>query len=144
MQLNQVIVSVTNLANSVDFYKTLGLQLIVLSDDYARFVAPANNATFSLHLEKIVSPSGTVLYFECEDVDATYNLLKDKGIVFEAEPTDQPWLWRETYFTDPDGNRFCLYHAGQNRLHPPWRIKGPIEKRIQLTKLDVGDLDDVQ
>ena len=37
-------------------------------------------------------------------------------------PTDQPWLWREAYLNDPDGNPLCLYHAGENRLNPPWRL----------------------
>ena len=23
---------------------------------------------------------------------------------------------------DPSGNEVCLYHAGENRLSPPWRI----------------------
>ena len=25
---------------------------------------------------------------------------------------------------DPDGNRLILYHAGENRKHPPWRVDG--------------------
>jgi hypothetical protein len=23
---------------------------------------------------------------------------------------------------DPDGNILCLYHAGDNRRNPPWRL----------------------
>ena len=27
------------------------------------------------------------------------------------------------YLQDPDGNPLCLYHAGENRLNPPWRLQ---------------------
>ena len=64
-----------------------------------------------------------VLYFECDDVDADVERLKSLGIVFTQDPTDQPWLWREAYTADPNGNSICLYHAGENRLNPPWRIE---------------------
>jgi predicted enzyme related to lactoylglutathione lyase len=122
MQLNQVTVYVTHTENAVTFYKKLGLQLIVHSPHYARFIVPGNQATFSVHLVDVVPPSATMVYFECEDVDATYNKLKDAGTEFLMAPTNQSWLWREAYLQDPDGNKLCLYHAGDNRLNPPWRI----------------------
>ncbi len=122
MQLNQVTVSATDIERSVSFYKLLGLQLIVHSPHYARFIVKGNNATFSIHIADEVKPSQTIVYFECDDVDATYKDLTAKGINFESEPVDQTWLWREAYCKDPDGNLLCLYHAGENRLNPPWRI----------------------
>lgn len=45
------------------------------------------------------------------------------GISFSGPPQDQSWLWRETELFDPGGNRILLYHAGHNRIDPPWRIK---------------------
>lgn len=123
MQLNQVTVSVTNIERSKAFYKLLGLQLIVESPHYARFIVTGNNATFSIHITDEVTPSQTVVYFECADVDATYTSLVARGIEFDDKPTDQIWLWREVYCKDPDGNTICLYHAGENRLNPPWRLK---------------------
>ena len=45
------------------------------------------------------------------------------GLEFEIDPIDQSWLWRESYLRDPDGNKICLYYAGENRLNPPWRVK---------------------
>jgi hypothetical protein len=48
--------------------------------------------------------------------------LEGKGIEFEQPPTDQPYLWREAILRDPDGHRIFLYHAGVNRLNPPWRL----------------------
>ena len=64
-----------------------------------------------------------MIYFEVADVDRTVLELKDKGIAFESEPTDQRWLWREATLKDPAGNPLCIYHAGDNRRYPPWRIQ---------------------
>ena len=44
------------------------------------------------------------------------------GVVFETPPEDQTWLWREAWLRDPTGNRVCLFHAGANRIDPPWRV----------------------
>jgi lactoylglutathione lyase len=39
-----------------------------------------------------------------EDVDATYETLKAKGVTFLRSPADQPWGRRTAYFADPEGN----------------------------------------
>jgi hydroxymethylpyrimidine/phosphomethylpyrimidine kinase len=31
-------------------------------------------------------------------------------------------MWREARLRDPDGNIIFLYHAGEARRFPPWRI----------------------
>jgi catechol 2,3-dioxygenase-like lactoylglutathione lyase family enzyme len=123
MQLNQVTVSVTDISRAIVFYRLLGLELIVQADHYARFVVPGNGATFSIHVTEKMIPSETVVYFETADVDGLVAALKEKGLVFSAEPVMQSWLWYEAYLCDPDGNRICMYHAGENRLNPPWRLK---------------------
>ncbi|WP_445941154.1 VOC family protein, partial [Pseudomonas sp.] len=69
-----------------------------------------------------VPASQTLIYFECTELDQTVARLRAQGIAFNMLPTDQPWLWREAYLHDPDGNPLCLYHAGENRLNPPWRL----------------------
>ena len=124
MNLNQVTVPCLDLAASVEFYRRLGLELIVLDPPkYARFVCPDGNATFSLHLaDRAESTSAPVVYFELEDLDAKVRALSAAGIRFEEGPRDQERLWREAYVRDPAGNRICLYHAGKNRLEPPWRL----------------------
>ena len=124
MNLNQVTIPSTNLAVSVPFYRRLGLiQIVDSSPRYARFQCPEGNSTFSIHLtERLQLNPDLVIYFECEDLDAEVKRLKEDGFEFEMEPTDQTWLWREAYLRDPDGNRICLYKAGQNRLYPPWRM----------------------
>lgn len=124
MRLNQVMVSARDLDASIGFYQALGLRLIVKSEDYARFECPDGESTFSLHLEPGTrGVSETLIYFEDDDLDGLVTRLKAKGIVFEADPVDQRWLWREAYVRDPAGNRVCLFHAGRNRQYPPWRLE---------------------
>ena len=126
MELNQVTVPCADLEASVAFYRRLGLRLIVSDPpDYARFECPVGNATFSLHRRARLpdaDPYGIVIYFELEDLDARVEQLAAAGLAFETGPRDQPWLWREAYLRDPAGNRVCLFHAGENRRNPPWRI----------------------
>jgi hydroxymethylpyrimidine/phosphomethylpyrimidine kinase len=123
MDLNQVTIPCKDYAESVSFYARLGLRQIVDSPPrYARFETKSGT-TLSIHDAKpIRTESEVVIYFEVEDVDATVKSLKKSGLKFESDPTDQSWLWREAYLKDPAGNVVCIYHAGQNRRYPPWRI----------------------
>jgi catechol 2,3-dioxygenase-like lactoylglutathione lyase family enzyme len=124
MRLNQVTVSVRALEPAIAFYAALGLRLIVKSADYARFVCPDGDSTFSLHLDPAArGVTETVVYFEDDALDATVARLKAAGLTFDTEPVDQRWLWREAYLSDPSGNRVCLFQAGTNRLSPPWGIR---------------------
>jgi catechol 2,3-dioxygenase-like lactoylglutathione lyase family enzyme len=45
--------------------------------------------------------------FWCDDVFATADLLKSKGVVFAAEPKKETWGTR-AIFKDPDGNEFVF------------------------------------
>lgn len=123
MNLNQVTVPCTDVARAIEFYSRLGLRLIVESlPTYARFECPEGRSSFSVHFAERVSPSQTVVYFECARLDETVDALRQLGMSFTLLPTDQPWLWREAHLQDPDGNKICLFHAGCNRLNPPWRL----------------------
>jgi len=43
----------------------------------------------------------------CDDVEATYRQLSQRGVEFTSEPQKQPWGTCAT-FKDPDGNEFVL------------------------------------
>ena len=124
MELNQVTLPATDIAASVAFYRLMGFELIVDSPHYARFKSTVGDATFSVHKVDVKpATSGTVVYFECAELDEHVAALQAKGIKFTQEPRDERWLWREARLLDPAGNVICLYHAGENRLNPPWRVK---------------------
>ena len=123
-RLNQVTVTGTNYRKSVDFYSALGLRQIVDSPEngYARFET-AGGATLSVQIdpEETIS-STTAVYLECDDLDERVEKLARSGIPFEHGPRNQPWMWREARLRDPSGNIVFLYHAGEARRFPPWRI----------------------
>ena len=124
MNLNQVTLPSRDVPRAAAFYRSLGFTQIVDNfPDYVRFECPVGDSTFSIHrVTTDARDTGATIYFECDDLDATYAKLTARGIAFDAAPVDQPWLWREAYLKDPDGNVLCLYQAGENRRYPPWRL----------------------
>ncbi|KAJ3277805.1 hypothetical protein HDU76_010170 [Blyttiomyces sp. JEL0837] len=151
MHLNQLTIQTTNIESSTEFYKSLGLTLIVSTDTYRRFeVDSSDSSTTTLSLSHADDATGAAngphLYFELDSRDqlvAKVDELKKKGVVFDvgghdgdAHQTggagsgddtvvvvDQRWLWTEAWLTDPTtGVKICFYFAGVNRRYPPWRI----------------------
>lgn len=122
MNLNQVTLPAKDIEESKDFYLELGFKMIVNSPHYARYETPTGDSTFSIHSsEAVPTQPSAIIYFESDFLDKLVDSLKQKGFVFETDPTDMPWLWREAKLLDPSGNIICLYHAGENRKNPPWR-----------------------
>lgn len=125
MNLNQITIPSLDVTTATEFYKKLGLILIVDAlPRYVRFACPNGDSTFSIHLvEELPVGNGISIYFENENLNLVVSQLKDKGITLTSEPEDKPWLWREAHLKDPDGNRIILYFAGNNRKNPPWRVE---------------------
>ena len=124
MRLNQITIPSLNVERSVQFYKKLGMLLIVDAlPRYVRFELPDGEATFSIHLvEKLPIGDGITIYFEDDSLDELVLDLQKKEIEFSLLPTDQRWLWREAHVLDPDGNKIILFFGGDNRKNPPWRV----------------------
>ena len=125
MNLNQVTIYTSNPIETAEFFQKLGLKIIVDSlPRYARLECPDGDSTLSIqHDETAIVSNNVVLYFECDDLDVEVTRLKSLGLPFDEDPTDRPWLWRQAYLNDPNGNKICLFHAGDNRKNPPWRVK---------------------
>ena len=123
VRLNHVTLAACDVERSARFYIQLGLTLVVADyPDYARLLAPQGDTTLSLHRVERHSPESCAsIHFEVEDVDGTVQRLKQAGIAYVCDPVDQPYLWREAILLDPEGHRVFIYHAGENRLDPPWR-----------------------
>ena len=129
MILNQITIPRLDYSASVAFYEALGMVRIVEAPPrYARFEsADGSGATLSLHAVAAPVGSGTVIYFDhpsADALDAHVENLKAQGLVFETEPTDESWGWREARLRDPAGNEVCLMFAGKARRFPDWRVDG--------------------
>ncbi|WP_153344215.1 VOC family protein [Nocardia aurantia] len=124
MRLDQVTVGSTDLPRAEHFYTLLGLRVIVRTPDYLRFECPSGDSTFSVdRVGTVPADEQVTIYFETEDLDAECRRLQDAGIEFDQLPADMSWLWREARLRDPDGHRLCLFHGGDNRRNPPWRLE---------------------
>jgi catechol 2,3-dioxygenase-like lactoylglutathione lyase family enzyme len=124
MNLNQVTIYTDKPVETAEFFQKLGLRIIVDSlPRYARLECPDGDSTLSLQqADDVQVTNNIVLYFECDHLDRIVDDLKSKGLIFDEDPTDRSWLWRQSYLKDPNGNRICLFHAGENRKNPPWRV----------------------
>ena len=125
MNLNQVTIFSQKPVETVEFFEKLGLVRIVDSlPRYARLECPDGESTLSVNTaDDIIAANNIVLYFECDDLDKRVAQLKADGLTFDEDPTDRPWLWRQAYLKDPNGNKICLFKAGENRKNPPWRVE---------------------
>lgn len=122
--LNQVTVPATDIPASEHFYRLLGLHQIVRSHPrYARFETEGG-ATFSIEAAAEIA-GRPVVFFEVGDLDTVVEFLEHQGVIFDEQPTDRDWGWREARLTDPAGNPVCLCQAGEMRRFPPWRITEP-------------------
>jgi len=121
MNLNQITIPSLNVEKATEFYKTLGLNLIVdAQPNYVRFECPDGNTTLSIHkVEEFPKGNGVSIYFEDDNLDELVSQLQRKGIIFTSDPEDKDWLWREAHLKDLDGNQIILFKAGKNRKNPP-------------------------
>lgn len=123
MELNQVTLPVKDMDEAVQFYLCLGFTQIVDTPHYSRFSCPDGNSTFSLSLENDDFENHSVIYFEHQNLEKLCQNLTDKGVIFEQQPIEQRYLWKEAILKDPSGNKIKLYWAGENRLNPPWKVE---------------------
>jgi catechol 2,3-dioxygenase-like lactoylglutathione lyase family enzyme len=124
VRLNHLTLPASNVESSAKFYVRLGLTQIVADyPRYARLLAPDGDTTLSLDQATDALQNGASIHFEVEDVDRTVQQLKQAGFDFVCDPVDQPYLWREAILLDPDGHRIFIFHADENRIDPPWRLR---------------------
>jgi catechol 2,3-dioxygenase-like lactoylglutathione lyase family enzyme len=124
VRLNHITLTVSDVERSAAFYVRLGMcQIVADYPRYARLLSPEGDTTLSL--EQGSSPSSASIHFEVSDVDEAVQRLRSAGFSFMGDPVEQPYLWREAITLDPDGHRVFVFHAGENRLDPPWSLQKP-------------------
>lgn len=58
---------------------------------------------------RISAHADTALFFDCEDVDAAYDYLRQRGIAAKP-PIITDYGMKQLYLNDPDGYELCLPH----------------------------------
>ena len=112
-------IGVRDLERAVAFYRdVIGFKLVFSepSFHYARF--DVNGFTFGIGAGEIDNFTGrppgdrhTGIGLMVDDVDAAYEELKAKGVVFTMVPAKMPWGGYMGIFSDPDGNLYYLDKA---------------------------------
>lgn len=116
-RIDATVLFVRDLAACTTFYRdTFGLPIIESDPDSVSFRL---GDQYFLLLEvsaaaRLLGEEGHALNIEggprgllavgVEDVDATYEALKAKGVLFLRPPTNQSWGLRTAHFADPDGH----------------------------------------
>ena len=58
---------------------------------------------------RIAAHQDVSLFFDCEDADAAYAYLRERGIAAKP-PKVAPYGMKQLYLIDPDGYEICLQH----------------------------------
>jgi len=114
--LQTVIIQTGQMAEMADFYAR-GLELdqaAATGGDHLGFPLP--NLYFGFdQVENAPEPSGVVsLWFEVEDIEASFKRFEGLGAKVKYPPTKKPWDAVLVALYDPDGNLFGLSQRGSN------------------------------
>lgn len=126
MRLSHVTLLVCDIPRARAFYQALGFTLIVDAAHYCRFITEGD-ATVSI--EKHDGPIAPAAHIGIEfdsaaALDARVETLRAAGIAIAEGPVNRTWLWRDAHIHDPDGHVLLFFYAGENKLDPPWRVRG--------------------
>lgn len=157
MAIKSVLINVSNITRSVDFYtKLIGIQIIKVTDDYAVLDA----VTATLQLSRVSSPEASTwntndlqagfrhVGFKVNDLDARVTRLQAAGIPFHLKPINAEGGVRITFFYDPDGTLLELvegslqYHKIYNReaVKQDWNLGNPTRPRFDHVAETVSDV----
>ena len=111
MKLDHLRIPVTDLARSRAWYiDTLGLNVEFEVPD-RQTVALQDTDDFTVFLQEVgspVQPNGCALWFQVDDVDASFAEWTARGIAFGHEPRKTYWGYGAE-LQDPDGYRIRLW-----------------------------------
>lgn len=112
--LAQVSLTVRDVPRAVDFYRdSLGLPHLFTFGDLAFFDCGGTRLFITRPESGAVPGQNSVLYFSVGDIQSAVATLRQRGVVFQAEPHlihrhedgTEEWM---AFFADPDGNTMAL------------------------------------
>ena len=115
-QIKFVSIPVADQNRALDFYtEKLGFTIITDQpfDDRQRWIelrvpkAETRVVLFTAEGEEKRIGSMMPMAYACDDIDKTYEELKERGVEFDGPPQKQPW-GQYAMFKDSEGNRFVI------------------------------------
>ncbi|MEP7043362.1 MAG: VOC family protein [Dokdonella sp.] len=115
-RIGQIALGVSDLPRSIAFWRdTVGLKFLFEASNVAFFDVAGVRLMLGQNEKDALKPSGIVLYFEVDDLDAAFATLRERGAAVE-QPNGEPHfiaklgtkdLWM-AFLRDPDGHLFAL------------------------------------
>lgn len=158
MAIRSILLNVTDIARSVDFYsRFLGTRTLEVTEDAALLDAE----TATLRLARVDAPVSTTwvaddlqagfrhVGFKVSDLDERVSALHAANVPFQLEPIHAEGDVRITFFYDPDGTLLELvegplqYHEvyDQESVDSDWGLGTPTRPRFDHVAETVNDLD---
>jgi predicted enzyme related to lactoylglutathione lyase len=114
-RIGQIALTVHDMERAIEFWRDIvGLAFLFQAPNVAFFDVAGVRLMLGSAESPDVKPAGTVLYFEVDDLDATFATLRDRGaaVAENGEPhfiarLGAKDLWM-AFLRDPDGNLFAL------------------------------------
>lgn len=158
MAIESVLLNVTDIARSVEFYRRHLDAVVLESDDDS---AVLDLVTARLLLTRVDAPAASTwvgddlqrgfrhVGFKVSDLDARVDALHDAGVPFHLEPINAEGDVRITFFYDPDGTLLELvegplqYHEVYDRdaVEQDWGLGDPDRPRFDHVAETVEDLE---
>jgi catechol 2,3-dioxygenase-like lactoylglutathione lyase family enzyme len=156
--IRSILINVTDIARSVDFYtRFLGVETVEVSDDSAIL----DVVTATLRLTRVGAEERTTwvaddlqagfrhVGFKVGDLDERVEALHAAGVPFQLEPINAEGGVRITFFYDPDGTLLELvegplqYHEVYDRdaVERDWALGTPTRPRFDHVAETVTDLE---
>lgn len=105
--LGHVHLPVADLDRSRRFYtEVMGFTADYDNDEMVSF----SDAGLVIDLAEGPIGTGTIVGFACDDADAEYRRLAERGAILGEPPSDQFWGVRNFYLSDPDGHELEFEH----------------------------------
>ena len=120
MKFTNILLWVQENKLSEKFYKKLGFEVIVSTDEYSEvklgylyivLVNMRDEEEYNSDLLSGVKGKGMYIYIQVDDVDVEYRHQLKKGLVPASEPRNWSWGNREFILKDPDGYKLCFWNT---------------------------------
>ena len=107
--ISAVTLAVRDMARAVDFYRTVGFDLLYggAAASFTSFRVGPGYLNLVLAPEADWSWWGRVIFY-VDEVDPLYRRLLAAGLASEAAPQDAPWGERYFHINDPDGHELSF------------------------------------